>query len=130
MNKPKFDPSAKWAWRKVLYYVAAAVVAILGAFGILSEVQVDQWTGQLDKIIPWVLGVAAPLLAGAKTNAGSDSTATAADVAEAARTVPPQLDVHAVAEEVTRRLGGVVSTGQHALQEAVSTGSVYPGGER
>ncbi|MGP9760128.1 hypothetical protein [Corynebacterium sp. AOP12-C2-36] len=111
MSKLKTAP--KWAIRKILYFAAAAVVAILGAFGVLSEVQVDQWTDQLDKILPYAFGVLAPLIAGAKTNAGSDSTATAADVAAAA-----QVDTNAVASEVYRRITDVAQTGQHALTTA------------
>lgn len=122
MSKLKTAP--KWAIRKVLYFVAAAVVAILGAFGVLSEVQVDQWTDQLDKILPYAFGVLAPLIAGAKTNAGSDSTATAADVAAAA-----QVDTDAVASEVYRRITDVAQTGQHALdtvaQAATSVADHY-----
>lgn len=81
MSKIKSIPA--WAWRKSLYYTGAAVVAIFGAFGILSEVQVDQWTEQIDKILPYVLGVLIPLFAGSKTHPGSDSTATDKDVAGA-----------------------------------------------
>ena len=91
MNSIKKAP--KWAIRKIIYYAAAAVVAVLGAFGILSEVQVDQWVDQLDKIVPWAVGVLAPLLAGAKTNAGSDSTATSADVAGAATLAIDPLEI-------------------------------------
>ena len=77
MSKIKNVPA--WAWRKTLYFVGAAVVAVLGAFGILSEVQVNEWTEQLDKILPYVSGVFIPLLAGSRTHPGSDSTATDAD---------------------------------------------------
>lgn len=77
MSKIKNVPA--WAWRKTLYFVGAAVVAVLGAFGILSEVQVNEWTEQLDKILPYVIGVFIPLLAGSRTHPGSDSTATDAD---------------------------------------------------
>ena len=104
----KLDMTAKWAWRKLAYYAAAALVAILGAFGVLSEVQVDQWTGELDKIIPYALEVIAPLLAGAKTHAGSDSTATAADVAAA------QADPDDVADRVVAKMTAVDSYGQHS----------------
>ncbi len=81
MSKIKNVPA--WAWRKTLYFVGAAVVAGLGAFGILNEVQVNEWTDQLDKILPYVIGVFIPLLAGSHTHAGSDSTATDEDLVRA-----------------------------------------------
>lgn len=107
MSKLKSAP--KWAIRKVLYFAAAAVVAILGAFGVLSEVQVDQWTEHLNQIIPWVLGVLVPLVAGTNTHAGSDSTTTASDLAAM------QVDPDDVANRVLRGLTDVAQTGQHAL---------------
>lgn len=91
-----------WFIRKAAYLIGALVVAVLGGFGILSEVQVDQWTGQLDKILPYAIGVILPLIAGAKTTAGSDDPATTADVhaaatvdgAEIARQVVEQISVY------------------------------------
>lgn len=140
MSKPKLDLSAKWAWRKIAYYAAAVLVAVLGAFGVLSEVQVDQWTGQLDKIVPYALGVIAPLLAGAKTHAGSDSTATAADVAAAAAIQGPPgpkgdmglpTDLDAIGRAVAQHLNDAAAdTGNHAEQTprpATSVADYYGG---
>lgn len=112
----------KWAVRKIIYYAAAAVVAVLGAFGILSEVQVDQWVDQLDKIVPWAVGVLAPLLAGAKTNAGSDSTATSADVAGAATLAIDPLEI----ADATVRAIRAEERGEHDTTTAsAAAGYVY-----
>lgn len=104
----KLDMTAKWAWRKLAYALVALIVGVLGAFGIASEVQADQWTQNLDALIPWILGIIAPAVASAKTNAGSDSTATAADVAAA------QADPDDVAARVVEKMTAVDSYGQHS----------------
>lgn len=131
----KLDMTKKWAWRKVGYYAAAALIAVLGAFGVLSEVQVDQWTGEIDKIITWVLGVLAPLIAGAKTNAGSDSTATADDVAAAAAIQGPPgpmgmpTDIDSIAGAVVTAIRSE-ELGQHdtaTSSEASDVASYYEG---
>lgn len=118
MKKLKKAPS--WAVRKVAYAVVALVVGILGAFGIASEVQVDQWTQNLDALIPWILGMIAPAVAASKTGPGSDSSVTAADLPS----VPD------IAAAVAEHLQG--EPGRHAAPEvsaAPAGGSVYPGGE-
>lgn len=118
MKNIKKAPS--WAVRKVAYAVVALVVGILGAVGILSEVDADKWATSLDQIIPWVLGVIAPAVAASKTHAGSDSTVTAADLPS----VPD------IAAAVAEHLQG--EPGRHAVPEAPAApvgGSVYPGGE-
>lgn len=83
MNWIKNIPA--WACRKVIYFGGALIVAVLGAFGVLSEVQVDQWTEQIDKIITYAIGVSGLVFAGAKTGPGSDSSSTNADVERASR---------------------------------------------
>lgn len=55
------------------------IVGVLGWVGVLSDIQADQVTDQVDKWLPILLGVLAPALAATKTHPGSDSTATDAD---------------------------------------------------
>lgn len=109
MRKIKNIPA--WAWRKALYFIAAAIVAILGAFGILSEVQVDEWTGQIDKILPYVLGVLIPLLAGSRTHEGSDSKATDED-----RIIAQSTALHDVAGTVNQ----VADRAETAVRDALA----------
>lgn len=115
MSKIKNVPA--WAWRKTLYFVGAAVVAVLGAFGILSEVQVNEWTEQLDKILPYVIGVFIPLLAGSRTNPGSDSAATDADVERAA-----SVGTDTVADKIADRLR---AEGEAAGKNAADAAGAY-----
>ena len=117
MSKIKSMPA--WAIRKALYYVAAAVVAILGAFGILSEVQVSQWVDQLDKIIPWVLGVLMPLIAGSRTHAGSDDRATTAEV-QALRQAP---DAGQIGQAVVAAIRAE-EQGEHTTNRSITPTSV------
>lgn len=104
-----------WAIRKVSYALVAVIVGILGAFGILSEVQADQWSTSLDQIIPWALGVITPAIAASKTHPGSDSTATAADVAAAAS---QGVDAQDVATRVVDQINSAAEYGQHAAAQA------------
>lgn len=78
----KKKPQA-WQVRKIAYGLAAVVVGVLGWVGVLSDIQADQVTDQVDKWLPILLGVLAPALAATKTHQGSDSPVTGADVVAA-----------------------------------------------
>ena len=97
----KKKPEA-WQVRKIAYGLAAVVVGVLGWVGVLSDIQADQVTDQVDKWLPILLGVLAPALAATKTHPGSDSTATDEDVAGV------------VAADVTSRV-------QDAVRDALSS---------
>lgn len=97
----KKKPQA-WQIRKIAYGLAAVIVGVLGWVGVLSDIQADQVTDQVDKWLPILLGVLAPALAATKTNEGSDSTATDQDVAGV------------VAADVTNRV-------QDAVRDALSS---------
>ncbi|MGP5269790.1 hypothetical protein ACTXK0_05185 [Corynebacterium variabile] len=102
--------------RRIAYGLAAVVVGVLGWVGVLSDIQADQVTGQIDKWLPILLGVLAPALAAAKTHPGSDSTATDADV-EAASAI----DVDDVAAQIASRLRDEgEAAGKHAADAAFS----------
>ncbi|WP_420100197.1 hypothetical protein [Corynebacterium sp.] len=109
MSKPNKPP--KWVIRKVTQAGIALAVGVLGWFGVLSDIQADQILSQVDKWLPILLGVFGPAWAVTKIHAGSDSTATAADVAAAAKSDPDE-----VADRVYQRLSDVAQTGQHALE--------------
>jgi hypothetical protein len=80
MSKPTVKKPQPWQVRRLAYGVVAIVVAVLGWIGVLSDIQADQVTGQVDRWLPILLGVLAPALAATKTHAGSDDRATTAEV--------------------------------------------------
>ncbi|WP_313007296.1 hypothetical protein [Corynebacterium variabile] len=98
----KKKPQA-WQVRKIAYGLAAVIVGVLGWVGVLSDIQADQVTEQVDKWLPILLGVLAPALAATKTHQGSDSTATDAD-AEVASLLG---SAHDVADIVVRQVKAV-----------------------
>lgn len=93
---------AAWQVRKIAYGLVAVIVGVLGWVGVLSDIQADQVTSQVDRWLPILLGVLAPALAATKTHEGSDSTATDQDVAGV------------VAADVTNRV-------QDAVRDALSS---------
>lgn len=133
-NKPE-----AWQVRKLGYGLAAVIVAILGWVGVLSNIQADQSTGQVDRWLPIILGVTAPALAASKTHAGSDDTATAQDVVAATQTTVVDAVQRAVDAAVAalptadpQKIGAAVvesiraeERGEHGIS---TIGSVYPGG--
>lgn len=96
----KKKPEA-WQVRKIAYGLAAIIVGVLGWVGVLSDIQADQVTSQVDRWLPILLGVLAPALAATKTHPGSDSTATDEDLVRAyppAPTVDPDAIIAKVEE--------------------------------
>jgi len=78
----KKKPQA-WQFRKIAYGLAAVIIGVLAWISVLSNIQADQVTDQVDKWLQIQLGVLAPALAATKIYQGSDSTATEADAAAA-----------------------------------------------
>lgn len=105
---------AAWQVRKIAYGLAAVVVGVLGWAGVLSEIHAEQIGEQVDSWLPILLAVLGLGTASAKTNAGSDSTATNADVAAA------RVDTEAVAEAVAVRLTAADAGGAHSAKESAS----------
>lgn len=119
----KIKTMPRWAVRKTVYLAGALIVAVAGAFGVLSEVQVDQWTDQLDKILTYVIGAGGLLFAGTNTNAASGSTATDADRIDAQDAseqimATAKQAAHDVAAEVGERTQGLDPA---AISQAIST---------
>jgi hypothetical protein len=109
---------APWQVRKIAQAVIAVAVAALGYFGVLSEIQSDQILEKAPQIIAVLLGTIGPAWASAHTNAGSDSTLTAADIPSAP----------AIAAAVAEHLQG--EPGKHAAvpeSPATSVAGYYEG---
>lgn len=91
-----------WFIRKAAYALVGVVLLVLAAFGLLDE-------GQIDAIAASpILGAAVAFFASTRTHSGSDSTATAADVAAA------KVDPADIARQI---LEGFEPAGRHALNE-------------
>ena len=67
------------AYRRAAYFIVAAILAVLVAAGLITEAQYDSWTGIVEQLLP-ILGTGALLVAGAKTNYGSDDPTTREDL--------------------------------------------------
>lgn len=132
MKKP-----AAWQVRQVSYGVAAAVVGVLGVVGIIGEDQASTITDNITGLIAVVIGTITPVVASAKTHAGSDSTVTAADVAGTVGPVgavgaPGRDGADATQDQVDRavaRMIGGTDTGRHHLNDA-ATGADLTGSSR
>lgn len=76
------------AYRRAAYFIVAAILAVLVAAGLITEAQYDSWTGIVEQLLP-ILGTGALLVAGAKTNYGSDDPTTREDVQLAYQAAQP-----------------------------------------
>lgn len=89
-----------WFIRRVIYLIVGIVGIVLAGFGIIDEGQIDAISASP------LLGTIAGFIAAAFTHQGSDSTVTAQDVADAAKTDP---------EDIASRVVGLINTyGKHA----------------
>lgn len=69
-----------WFIRRALYLVISAVLLVLSGIGIVQAEQIDSLTATLSTTLGTLLGAFGTGLAATKTNRGSDSTATYADL--------------------------------------------------
>ena len=76
------------AYRRAAYFIVAAILAVLVAAGLITEAQYDSWTGIVEQLLP-ILGTGALLVAGAKTNYGSDDPTTREDLQLAYQAAQP-----------------------------------------
>ncbi len=102
-----------WAVRKIAYAVVSLVMVALVAFGVVSEATSEAITAQIAPLI----GAVALAVASAKTNRGSDSTATHTDVERAAQRTVPQVTPLEIADVLAERLGLGVDTGRHHIAD-------------
>ncbi|MDN6706713.1 hypothetical protein [Corynebacterium glyciniphilum] len=101
-----------WWIRRAVYAVVTVVLLVAAGFGLIDEGQIDAVAASP------ILGALVTFLAAAKTNPGSDSTATAADVAAAQESQPSADDI------AQRVVDGINTYGKHA-QEAVTSVADY-----
>ena len=93
-----------WFIRRVIYLIVGIVGIVLAGFGIIDEGQIDAISASP------LLGTIAGFIAAAFTHQGSDSTVTAQDVADAAKTDP---------EDIASRVVELINTyGKHAAEAA------------
>lgn len=79
MSDKKTNFRAAWWIRKAAYAVVAVAGAVAAGYGVIDEGQLDAITAS--PLLATLIGT----IAAAFTHEGSDSTATAADVSQAAR---------------------------------------------
>lgn len=65
-----------WAYRKIAYLVASALLMFFAGKGYITDAQSTDLLGQIDQLIAAIL----LLVAGTKTNAGSDDPTTKEDL--------------------------------------------------
>lgn len=102
-----------WWIRRAVYAVVTVLLLVAAGFGLINEGQIDAVAASP------LLGALVTFLAAAKTNPGSDSTATAADVAAAAQSAQPSAD-----DIAQRVVDGINTYGKHA-QEAITSVADY-----
>lgn len=115
MKDKKFKES--WWLRRAAYAVVGVVLLALAGFGLIDE-------GQIDTIAASpVLGALVAFIASAKTHSGSDSTATAADVARAAADgAASQANPADIAAQVVNQID---TYGKHAQETITSVADYY-----
>lgn len=121
-EKRETNWTAPWFLRRVMYAVVGLAMLLLAGLGLIEE-------GQIDTIAASpILGTVVAWLAAAKTNPGSDSTVTAADV-EVSRKARAELDAQLAAlqsqiqDQVQGAVSGAVDLLPDRVQEAVR--SIY-----
>lgn len=105
-NEKQFNEA--WWRRKAVYVLVAVVGLVLTGFGVVTQDQVDAFTASP------LLATAIGFFAASKTNAGSDSTVTAQDVAIAASLNHGGPSPEAIVIETLKKVNGY---GEHALGE-------------
>lgn len=114
-----------WAVRKIAYIIISIVMLVLVALGIVSEGTSENIITQVTPIV----GAIATAIAASKTHRGSDSTATASDVRNAAseHTPRPQITPLEIADVLAERFGLGVDSGRHHLDDP-ATAATADGG--
>lgn len=112
MSEKKRNFREGWWIRRAVYAVVTVALLVAAGFGLIDEGQIDAVAASP------ILGALVTFLAAAKTNPGSDSTATAADIAAAQESQPSADDI------AQRVVDGINTYGKHA-QEAVTSVADY-----
>lgn len=113
MSERKNNFSEAWWKRKAVYVIVAVIGLVLSGFGFVTQDQVDAFAAS--PLLATLVG----LVAASKTNPGSDSTATAADVARAATDgAASQANPADIAKQVAEYFQ---PAGKHAVDVATDT---------
>lgn len=122
MDKANWKFSEAWYIRQVGYALLSAVLLLLVGFGVLSSETMEQLREKADMLLGLLFASGALGFASSKTNAGSDSTVTARDVAAAAASSASNVSSGVIRATVAEVLDQVNSYGEHAAQRGNSFG--------
>lgn len=122
MNKANWKFGEAWYIRQVGYALLSAVLLLLVGFGVLSSETMEQLLEKADMLLAMLVASGALGFASSKTNAGSDSTVTARDVAAAAASSASNVSSGVIRATVAEVLDQVNSYGEHAAQRGNSFG--------
>lgn len=122
MDKANWKFSEAWFIRRGVYAVLAVVLLLLAGFGVISSDTMDQLLEKADMLLAMFVASGALGFASSKTNAGSDSTVTARDVAAAAATSAVDVSSDTIRATVAEVLDQVNSYGKHAEKLSNSFG--------
>ena len=116
MDKANWKFSEAWYIRQVGYAALSAVLLLLVGFGVLSSETMEQLREKADMLLGLLFASGALGFASSKTNAGSDSTVTAQDVAAAAASSASNVSSDVIRATVTEVMGQINSYGKHAAK--------------
>lgn len=111
-----------WFLRRAAYAIVGVVLLALAGFGLIEEAQIDAIAASP------VLGALVAFIASAKTHSGSDSTATADDVAAAAAqgsAVDPASIAASVVDQINTYGRHAADQAQTAVNEAATSVAEY-----
>lgn len=114
MDKANWKFSEAWFIRRGVYAALAVVLLLLVGFGVISSDTMDQLLEKADMLLGLLIASGALGFASSKTNAGSDSTVTAQDVAAAAESASAGASDYTIRATVAEVLDQVNSYGKHA----------------
>lgn len=120
MSERKNNFGEAWWKRKAVYVIVAVIGLVLSGFGFVTQDQVDAFAAS--PLLATLVG----LVAASKTNPGSDSTATAADVARAAADgAASQANPADIAAQVVNQIDTYGKHAAKAANEAYTSVSEY-----
>lgn len=122
MDKSNWKFSEAWVIRRGIYVALSVVFLLLVGFGVISSDTMDELLGKADMLLGLLAASGALGFASSKTNAGSDSTVTARDVAVAAAASASSVSSDAIRATVAEVLDQVNSYGKHAEKASNSFG--------
>lgn len=122
MDKSNWKFSEAWVIRRGIYVALSVVFLLLVGFGVISSDTMDELLGKADMLLGLLAASGALGFASSKTNAGSDSTVTARDVAAAAASSATAASSDVIRATVTEVMDQINSYGEHAAKMGNSFG--------